>query len=272
MWTTTTQMSTPSSTPMKMLEFLISRKYYFKLRNYYKYLIFYSAQDYSEIRAGNPFESDPNHIQNDPHRSTTFTDFMGGTNKIYERSNTKGSKKKGHLKNSHSESNAFYMKKRPQPIQVVEQNKTSRHVLQRSDSSPSISPVIIATHCGTTHGSFQSPYEGGDRSHYQAVNRNRHVDNRPRSPIRGHGFPRSSSRQLDNVPENQETTFDMASPSQKRPWSPVKMIFGEGGWLSSTANPKNESITPKKPGLVEKIKLKIEEIVSLKRLWQLHLN
>jgi hypothetical protein len=257
---------------MKMLELLISRKCYFKIRNYYKYLIFCSAQDYSEIRAGNPFEFEPDHIQNDPHRITTFTDFMGGTNKIYERSNTQESRKKGHLKNCHSESNAFYMKKRPEPIQIVEQNKTSRHVLQRSDSSPSISPVRIAARRGTTHGSFQLHYEEDDRSHYQAVNRSRHVDNCPRSPIGGHGFPRSLSRQLDDVPENQETTFDTASPSQKRPWSPVKMIFGEGGWLSSTASPKNESTTPKKPGLVEKIKLKIEEIVSLKRLWQLHLN
>jgi hypothetical protein len=272
MWTTTTQMSTPLSTTMKMPELHISRKCYFKLRNYYKYLIFCSAQDYSEIRAGNPFESEPDRIQNDPHRITTFTDFMGGTNKIYERLNTQGPKKKGHLKNCHSESNAFYLKKRPEPIQIVEQNKTSRHVLQRSDSSPSISPVRIAARRGTAHGSFQSLYEEDDRSHYQAVNRSRHVDNRPRSPIRGHGFPISSPKQLDNVPENQETAFDTASPSQKCPWSPVKMIFGEGGWLSSTASPKNESTTPKKPGLVKKIKLKIEEIVSLKRLWQLHLN
>lgn len=268
MWTTTTPMITPSSTPTKMLELPISRKCYFKMRNIYIHLTCYSVQDYSDIRAGNPFEFETDDTQNDPDRITTFTDFICGTNKTYERSNAHESRKKGHLKNSHSESNAFYMKKRPEPIQIVEHNNTSRHALQRSDSSPSISPVRIAARRGAAQGPLQLSHEEDDRSYYQGVNRSQHVDN---LPIRGHGFPRSSSKQLDDVPENRETTFDTPSLSQKHPWSPVKMIFGEGGWLNSTVNSKNESTTPKKPGLVEKIKLKIEEIVSLNRFLQFHL-
>jgi hypothetical protein len=193
---------------------------------------------------------------------------MGGTNKIYEKLNIRESRKKGHMKNSHSESNAFYMRKRPEPIQLVAQNNTSRQLLQRSDSSPNISPIPARR--GAAHASVQSLYEE-DYSNHQNIDGSQGVENHPTSPIRGHGFPRPSSKQLDDVPENHETTFDTPSPSQKCPWSPVKMIFGERGWLSSTAGPRNESTTPKKPGLVEKIKLKIEEIVSLRRSWCFHL-
>lgn len=189
---------------------------------------------------------------------------MGGTNQVYERSNPQQSRKLGHLKNSHSESNALYMKRRPEPIQVVE-NNTSRDVLHRSDSSPNISPTRIAARLGTAQDSLQSFYEEDDRSYSRTVNRSQYVNVLSRSPPRGCGFPRSSPKQLDDVPESREITFETPSPSQKRPWSPVKKIFGEGGWLSSTASSKEESTTPKKPGLVEKIKLKIEEIVSLGR-------
>lgn len=186
---------------------------------------------------------------------------MGGTNKAYEKSNPLQSRKLGHLKNSHSESNALYMKRRPEPIQVVESN-TPREVLNRSDSSPNMSPTRIAARRDAAQGSLQSFYEEDERSCSRTVNRSQYVKDLSRSPTRGHGFSRSSPIQLDDVPESQEITFETPSPSQKRPWSPVKKIFGEGGWLSSTASSKEESTTPKKPGLVEKIKLKIEEIVS----------
>jgi hypothetical protein len=239
----------------------ISRKCYSKKKKFCHRLICSSAEDYSEIRAGNPFEFDPDDIQNNLDRITTFTDFMGGTSKIYERSNPQQSRKLGHLKNSHSESNALYMKKRPEPIQVVEHNM-SRHVLQRSDSSPNISPTRIAARRTAAQGSLHSFYDEDDRSYSRTVNCSQHMNELSRSPTRGRGFSKSSPKQLDDVPESQEITFETPSPSQKRPWSPVKKIFGEGGWLSSTASPKEESTTPKKPGLVEKIKLKIEEIVS----------
>jgi hypothetical protein len=204
---------------------------------------------------------DPDDIQNDPDRLTTFTDFMGGTNETYERSNPPQSRTVGHLKNSHSESNALYMKKRPEPIQVFE-NDTLRDVLHRSGSSPNISPTRITSRRGTKQGSLQSFHNEGDRSYSRTVNGSEYVIDLSRSPQRGCGFPRASPKQLGDVPESREISFETPSPSQKRPWSPVKKIFGEGGWLSSTASSKEESTTPKKPGLVEKIKLKIEEIVS----------
>lgn len=190
---------------------------------------------------------------------------MGGTNKVYERSNPQQSRKLGHSKNSHSESNALYMKKRLEPIQVVE-NNTSRDVLHRSDSSSNISPTRIAARRGAAQGSLQSFYEEDDHSYSRTVDRSQYVNDLSRSPTRGRGFPRSSPKQLDDVPESREISFETPSPSQKRPWSPVKKIFGERGWLSSTASSKEESTTPKKPSLVEKIKLKIEEIVSFDRL------
>jgi hypothetical protein len=189
---------------------------------------------------------------------------MGGTNKVYERSNPQQARKLGHSKNSYSESNALYMKKRPDPIQVIESN-TSHDALHRSDSSPNISPTRITGRHGAEQDSLQSFYEE-DRSYSRAVTRSQYVNDLSRSPTRGRGFPRPSPKQLDNVPESREISFETPSPSQKRPWSPVKKIFGEGGWLSSTTCSKEESITPKKPGLVEKIKLKIEEIVSFGRL------
>jgi hypothetical protein len=230
-----------------------------------RHLINSSAQDYSEIRAGNPFEFEPDDIQNGPARLTTFTDFMGGTNKVYEGSNPHQTRKLGHLKNSHSESNALYMRKRPEPIQVVEIN-TSPNLLHRSDSSPNISPTRIAARRGAAQGSLQSLYEEGNRSYSRTVSCSQYVNDLSRSPKRGRGLPRSSPKQLGDVPESREIAFETSSPSQKRPWSPVKKIFGEGGWLSGTASSKEESTTPKKPGLVEKIKLKIEEIVSFGRL------
>lgn len=208
---------------------------------------------------------EPDDIQNDPDRLTTFTDFMGGTNKTYERLNPQQLRKVGHLKNSHSESNALYMKKRPEPIQVFE-NDTSRDVLHRSGSSPNISPTGITSRGGAEQGSLQSFYHEDDHSYSRTVDGSEYVIDLSRSPPRGRGFSRVSPRQLDDVPESREISFETLSPSQKHPWSPVKKIFGEGGWLSNNANSKEESTTPKKPGLVEKIKLKIEEIVSFGRL------
>ncbi len=180
---------------------------------------------------------------------------------VYERSNKQQSRKMGHFKNSHSESNAFYIKKRPAAIKVVEHNM-ARHVLQRSDSSPNIPPNRVASRRGAAQSAFQSFYEEDDRSYYQAVNHVQHHNDICRSPTRSGGLPGSSPEPREDVPESRETTLNTPSPSQKRPWSPVKKIFGEGGWLSSSASPKEEPASPKKPGLVEKIKLKIEEIVS----------
>jgi hypothetical protein len=187
---------------------------------------------------------------------------MGETSKVYERSHLQQFRKSGHSKNSHSESNALYMKKRPEPIQVIE-NNTSPNMMHRSDSSPNISPNRIAACRRAAQGSLQSFYEEDNRSYSRVVNRSQQVNELSRSPTRGRGFSRYSPKQLDDVPESREITFETPSPSQKRPWSPVKKIFGEGGWLSNTASSKEESPTSKKPGLVEKIKLKIEEIVSL---------
>jgi hypothetical protein len=151
------------------------------------------------------------------------------------------------------------MKKRPEPIQVIE-NDMSRDVLHRSASSSNISPTRITARRGAEQDSIKSLYGEDDRSYASTVNRSQYVNGLSGSPTR------SSPKQLDDVPESREINFETPSPNQKRPWSPVKKIFGEGGWLSSTASSKEESTTPKKPGLVEKIKLKIEEIVSFGRL------
>lgn len=221
----------------------------------YHQLIYSRVEDYHAIGAGNPFEFDSDDVQTNPDRNTTFTDFMSGTN-TYEATIPHPSRKTNHLKNSQSEGNATYMTRRREPIHADE-HEASR-LLHRSDSSPSVSPTRIAV-----QGFLQSSNDETNHSCFRCINHGPHANDLTRSLKRGRGLSGSSSKQLEDVPQTDENAFETPSRTQNRSRSPVRKIFGEGGWLGSANSKKEESSTPKKPGLVEKIKLKIEEIVGL---------
>jgi hypothetical protein len=86
---------------------------------------------------------------------------------------------------------------------------------------------------------------------------------RGRSPVRTRGLSRSPSQQLDNVQECEEAMDASPHHSKPRARSPMKKLFGDGGWLGNTndleTGPKYRS---KKPGVLGIIKNKIGEIVS----------
>lgn len=88
---------------------------------------------------------------------------------------------------------------------------------------------------------------------------------------------RSPTKNLVDVAEKEEPDFhdqDLLPVSpKKRSRSPMKKMFGEHGWLGSSQNEVRPSVMcskstqkvdrPKKPGMMEKIKNKIEGFVSV---------
>ena len=189
---------------------------------------------------------------------TTFTGFLREMNS-QDPQKLPPRKKLSHMKNSRSESNALYMAKRPAPTNIDEA-QPSGCSLQRSDSSPSISPR--RQHQDTipwTHG-FSN---GEDERQWFSSPRRSHAErDSADSPSRGRGL-QSPVKHLENVPEKDDNILEQSLAAPKRSRSPIKKMFGEGGWLSNVAGPKEELGNQKKPGLMEKIKHKIEEIVSL---------
>jgi hypothetical protein len=83
-----------------------------------------------------------------------------------------------------------------------------------------------------------------------------------KSPTRGRGLSRPSANNLEDVPERDEEGFQTPPAAPKRSSSPMKRIFGEGGWLGGSPDSK-EPGSQKRLGFVRRVKLKIEEIVSL---------
>jgi hypothetical protein len=190
---------------------------------------------------------------------TTLADFMGGL-KTYEASKPNKSGKSAYLKHSHSEGNGLYTPKRALSITGNEQSFSWR-ALQRSGSSPSIPPTRILARLNGAHESLQSVYSEDDHLYSWGVNRSQPMTDLPGSITRGRSFSKPSISQFDDVPETEQHEFK-TSQNQKRSRSPMRKIFGEGGWLSNPS-PKDESGAPKKPGLVEKFRNKIGEIVCL---------
>jgi hypothetical protein len=230
---------------------------------FYKLLIYHSARDYPNVVMGNPSESELGNPRPAPDRTTTFTDFLKGMN-ISGTLKSPESKKFGHLKNSHSESNALYMTTKPVSLQPHQQN-SQRHTLQRSDSSPSISPMRATVRRNVKLSIDEYPRGKDELADVQIHDHTRNEYESSMSPQRGRAPPRTSEKELNDVSESGENNSQMPQKTPRRSRSPMKRMFGEGGWLSSAADPKDESSNRKKPGLVDKIKHKIEEIVRLEQ-------
>ena len=112
-----------------------------------------------------------------------------------------------------------------------------------------------------------SNYHGFNRSEDErqcfSSTQQRHPEYDPiGSPPRGRGL-QSHLKNLADVPEKDENIPEQPVADPKRSRSPLKKMFGEGGWLSNAAGPKEDLSNQKRPGLMDKIKTKIEEIVSL---------
>lgn len=178
---------------------------------------------------------------------------------------------------------------------------TGRKGLQELCPQPSSSPVRQATR-GVVQLS-RSPVRkpSGDRMPHPQSTDEEFLDGRGRSatyaPVRkqtNSGFSnesysssasttinrqktRSPTKNLVGVteqdePNNENPDFPLLSP-KKRSRSPMKRMFGENGWLGSSQNevipsiPSSKSAQkidkPKKTGMMEKIKSKIEGFVSI---------
>lgn len=221
------------------------------------------ADDYHAIGVGNPFEFDPDGLQNDADRMTTFTDFMYGAT-ANDASYPRKPREVAHLKNSHSEGNGLYLAKRPETANIDEYSPSPR-VLRRSDSSPNISTMRMSACRDAAQNSLQSFYSEDHRLYPWSVDRGQHMNGLPECPTRGRGFSKPIAKELEAVSETGRKAFGTPSQSKKRSRSPIRKFFGEA-WRSNPS-PNDEMGTPKKPGLIEKtknkIKTTIEEIVGL---------
>jgi hypothetical protein len=178
-----------------------------------------------------------------------------------EASKPRPSRKIAHLKNSHSEGNDLHIAKRPAPIHIDEHSASCR-ALQRSESSPGTAPTRTAAGREGAQVSLQPVYSEDDRLYSYNCNRAQPVNDLSEGITRGRGFAKTSVKPLGDVPEIEENVFEIPPRSHKRSRSPMRKIFGEGGWLSNPS-PKDDSGTPKKPGLVEKFRSKMGEIVGV---------
>jgi hypothetical protein len=152
------------------------------------------------------------------------------------------------MKKSISESNALYKAHRPAPITIPNREQTGG-LRNRSDSSPNILQPQKEKHAARNYD--------GDTEEYKW----RSDARRGQSPSRGRSV-RSPAKHLDDVPEKDESFKEQPFTPPKRSKSPIKRMFGEGGWLSTSSGPKEESSAQKRSRLMGKIKSKIEELVS----------
>ncbi len=194
---------------------------------------------------------------------TTVGDFINEGSKYKSPTTPPQPRKLGHMKNSHSESNALYMAKRPVPLQINIQQKPLGYSLHRSDSTPSISPIRQNARRDTTPSPHGFRPKEDQRSTPRSANRRYQEYEITETPIRGRGAVRSPTKHLEDVPEVEEIINNTPSQIPKRSRSPIKKVFGDRARLGTADTKEEEPTSHKKQSLVDKIKLKIEEIVSL---------
>lgn len=212
----------------------------------------------------NPYEFEPDTPPLSTDRMTTMTQFMDLPSPKAEQQPAPF--KRSHIRNSRSEGNVSYKSKAPERLHLDAHNDSKYSVHQRRDSSPGRSlsyrddpatPAKVVAYYDENPA--QSPQRRGQVSE---SHRYQGSADGSGSPVRGRTTSRTPGKSLSDVIERDEVHVKIPEIPVKRARSPMKKMFGEGGWLGRTSSmDEAPDERYRKPGMMDKIKNKFEEFV-----------
>lgn len=212
----------------------------------------------------NPYEFEPDTPPKCIDRMTTMSQFIDPPPARAEQHPLHS--KRSHMRNSRSEGNVSYKSKAPEPLHLDTHNRSSYLFHHRRDSSPERSQSYRdnpATPARVVAYYEENPAKAS-RRRGQTSEGGHYYDSagRSESPVRGRTTSHSPVKSLPDVIERDEVHVEIPESPVKRSRSPMKKMFGEGGWLGRTSSMDEfPDERYRKPGMMDKIKHKFEEFV-----------